>query len=85
MPIVVSSMAKRGIEMFSGMKPKVRQLIVSPARHSAELVPGKNFSTPNQKKIIPRVILKEEIPNRAKKLVKKMSSFSYLSLSITQT
>jgi len=48
-PMSVSQMASRMMEIDAGIRPQVRRLMVSLAKFSAGLMPGKNFKNPNHK------------------------------------
>lgn len=61
-PIKHSHVARTGILTLEGTNPSVRTSMVLAARSCAGLRPGKNFSTPNQKKIIPRLTRNARTP-----------------------
>jgi hypothetical protein len=57
-----SQVARRIMDTFSGIRPKVRRLIVRVAKSWAELKSGKNFNTPNQKNTMPKLTLNTRMP-----------------------
>jgi hypothetical protein len=61
-PMRDSQVARRIMDTFSGIRPKVRRLIVRVAKSWAELKSGKNFNTPNQKNTMPKLTLNTRMP-----------------------
>ena len=73
---MVSQTAKIINDTEGSIKPNVKTEIVFVAIVSAELTPWKNFKNPNQKKIIPKLILKYLIALFAIQVVMGLSSLS---------
>ena len=67
-PIIHSSEPKIPMAIRGGIFPNVSQVMVLVAISSASLTPGKNFTNPNQKKII---------PNDQRKIIKPFRAFQF--------
>lgn len=61
-PMAHSHKARIGTLALAGMIPNVNTSIVRAAKLRAGLRPGKNFSTPNQKKTTPKLTRRSAIP-----------------------